>query len=117
MERTPNARFWVYVNGGPVKLTLRPGQSLEHVTGGPTEEGWQSSATRWTHDAECGVVAREWAEDGRDCDGRSGSSGEDYAPYAALLTGYHDEADGVTYPVWTETEERCYDLTAEAAGY
>jgi hypothetical protein len=35
-----NIRFWAYVNGCYVKITLRYGDALPHYEGGATEEGY-----------------------------------------------------------------------------
>ena len=45
--RTPNARFWQWINGGPVKITLRPGQTITHYVGGSTDEGYERTWHKW----------------------------------------------------------------------
>lgn len=131
-----NARFWVYVNGGPVKLTLKPGQSLTHETGGPCDEGWSHEITEWTHetidyaDSETPVVTRNWSTESQDCDGRHGSSGTDSCwlgelrrgsePYYTALESWEDPTtwDGVIWPDWTEVRHNgVYDQFAQMAGY
>ena len=52
----PNARFWVFKHTGPVKLTLRPGQTLHHYHGERTEEGWTSTAESWFYPRHGGPV-------------------------------------------------------------
>ena len=47
-----NARFWVYsgnAEGGWVKLTLKPGQTLTHASGGPCDEGYSYREDSWHH--------------------------------------------------------------------
>ena len=41
-RREREARFWVYVNGGPVKLTLYPGQRLRWGRASSHDEGWSA---------------------------------------------------------------------------
>jgi len=106
-----NCRFWAYVNGGPVKITLKPGQRLEHSEGGPTDEGWHCDSTAWEYPADEAAVYREWCSDGRDCDGRLTHSGEDRCPLDQLDAGnvpYVTDEDnhatwwGVIWPDWQE---------------
>lgn len=128
-----NARFWTYVNGGPVKLTLKPGQSLTHETGGPTDEGWYHDITDWTYETDDDgkpIVTRNWSTDGQDCDGRHGNGGCEECPLAELLTGnepYYTDLeswedpttwDGVIWPAWREVSiGPVYDQFAQLAGY
>ena len=62
------ARFWTYHNGSYVKLSIRPGKSLNHHEGGRTDEGWSSYGQIWRHEGE--VVTWGQYSDGCDCDGR-----------------------------------------------
>ena len=122
-----NARFWVYVNDGPVKLTLRPGQSLEHSEGGPCEEGYSYEYTKWEYADDEPVVYREWATDSRDCDGRHGNGGEQVCHVDRLLEGGtpgmmegDDEETwaGVVWPDWQKHRDHSvYDQYAQMAGY
>lgn len=130
MSMRTNARFWVYVNGGPVKITLRPGQQLSWSCGGPTDEGWSRESETWGYDCEdhVGEVFRQWCHDGRDCDGRLTREGEDVCDLADLRRewpgGLDDmsqaERDGwrdVRWPAWRKAKSCQYDEYAEAAGY
>lgn len=65
---TRNARFWEWINGGWVKITLRPGQSLSWYRRIRHEEGWSSEGIVWEHEID--FVSRHATYDGRDCDGR-----------------------------------------------
>lgn len=107
-----NARFWTYVHGDLVKLTLRPGQTLEHSEGGPTEEGYHWLWIEWTlhHDH----VTRFTREDSRDCDGRV--TDEEHAECALDQLSAH-EFEGTRFPQWERSHERHRDYNAEAAGY
>ena len=127
-----NARFWAYVNGGPVKITLRPGQSLEHCEGGATDEGFHVEHVKWEYPDDEPIVYRIWCSDGRDCDGRLTHSGEDVCPVERLMKGNYpyvtdgelgdpmirNTYDGVRWPDWQEHKDRgVYDEYAVAAGY
>lgn len=117
-----NARFWVYTDAGPVKLTLRPGQSLTHYVGGATDEGWSSFSSTWSHEGD--HVRREWCDDGRDCDGRLTRGGTDACPIGELAAGmpiYWPENEelfeGIHVPAWGEPDRWQRDEQAELAGY
>ena len=121
-----NARFWAYVNGGPVKITLRPGQRLEHTEGGPTDEGWSRDSTAWEYATDEPVVYREWCFDGSDCDGRMTRSGVDCCHiddlmFAEPCINGRDDAEtwaGVLWPDWAKRQDHgVYDQFAQAAGY
>ena len=110
-----NARFWHFGPCGPVKLTLRPGQSLTHSTGGRTDEGWSQSSTRWTHEGE--TVHLEWCDDGSDCDGRLTRTGENRCALDRLHNGNVCPEFGIVYPDWQEARVSVRDYSAEDAGY
>ena len=120
----PNARFWAFLNCGPVKLTLRPGQSLTWVTGGLTDEGFARESITWEWDGE--VLTRHWCEDGRDCDGRYSRTGSETCGGHWLMCGrepYTGDDDpvvweGVIWPAWQSNDDvAIYDEAAQAAGY
>ena len=114
---TPNARFWVYLNCGPVKLTLRPGECIHWNTGGPHEEGWSREARRWTHDGD--HVTEEMAEEGCDCDGRYSRHGTYHARLNDLRVNEPYDVDDpkVRYPDWERADSSQYDENAELANY
>lgn len=112
-----NARFWEFHNGAPVKLTIRPGQTLSHYQGGPTDEGWSSEATTWELDKAGKLLRRESTTDGADCDGRL-SSGYDaiaLADPAEFMPLYYSPE--LSRPDWRDAGGWQRDHTAEAAGY
>lgn len=74
IETMKNARFWAWINGDWVKITLRPGQTLEWTTFGRHEEGWHLSAHIWEFDAIDQIVTESHYTDGTDCDGRTQTS-------------------------------------------
>ena len=114
-----NARFWVWENGAPVKLTLRPGQSLAWASGGPTDEGWHRDETRWFYPADEPFVYRAWCSDGADCDGRLTRAGEDRCYLPALRHPHHTDPDdpSICYPRWEELSASQRDQFAEMMGY
>lgn len=98
-------RFREWINGGHVFMTLAPGQTRYHTSGGQTEEGYSYSAMAWSYDGA--VLSCECTTDARDCDGR--------------LTAYNDyqatELDENRQPVWERVDSSQRDYTAEAMGY
>lgn len=130
MNKTRNARFWAYVNGSAVKLTLRPGQTLRWYRGWTHEEGWSSELLEWEYDADDAEVVRQVVTDGRDCDGRLTRVQTDYCPVGQLTGGNYPSVTGlglsameiaawneVVWPNWQEASRCQRDEFAEAAGY
>lgn len=134
-----NARFWHWHRDGWVKLTLRPGQTIEHRMGGSTDEGWSHTSHRWT-------LAHDWAEfpvpvvrcealtESCDCDGRLDQGGCWVCPLDELQArdmadpeeaGYWQGGELVTDPInqgilaprWHREESWQRDYAAEAMGY
>jgi hypothetical protein len=116
-----NLRFWAYVNGDWVKLTLRYGDTLYHYEGGATEEGYDHTETYWTHEGD--HVLREYHRDARDCDGRICYQGDCHALATELRENvphyWDDETPDprVRFPEWREGMSQRRDYQAEAAGY
>ena len=108
-----NYKFWVYVNGSPVRLTLKPGQTVHHSSGGPDSEGWFRESVIYKH-AGSGVYFESFVE-GRDCDGYSSRWSDGFCPGEGLTSGA--AMDGVVYPRWDDVTMECRDEYAEAAGY
>lgn len=124
IDPTRNARFWVWGPDGWVKLTLKPGQSLTHKSGGPHEEGWSYTDITWQHQGT--YLATDQVTNSRDCDGRLDRYWE---ATATKLEPYYDHHDPKTNeyqqsgtlvgdrPVWEEESASQRDHTAEAMGY
>jgi hypothetical protein len=119
----PNARFWVYLDG-PVKLTLRPGETLRWSQARLCDEGWTRSLETWIYDTEDepGLVTRQWLQQGRDCDGTLEHGGEDVCDATNLLARppYPEDEplmEGVRWPAWRDANRWQRDHSAEAAGY
>lgn len=117
-DKPPNARFWTYERGGWVKLTLRPGQSLQLYTGGPCDEGCHFESVKWTHEGD--RVTCEYHTWGKDCDGR-----HEYHSLRACKIGelkgmdHTDPESGqrLALPMWERADESQRDCSAKAMGY
>ena len=120
-----NARFWTYENGGWVKITLKPKQSLSFSHYSRDDEGHSYSNNTLTHTGK--YVCNEWEQGGRDCDGRTSSSGVSVANLNELRAndtwrGEGEDIDEKGQPIRTPKWERakktrCYDENAENANY
>ncbi len=127
------ARFWEYLNGGWVKLSLREGDTIAHHEGGAHEEGYSVTFLTYEYDGE--TVTREAHTDSRDCDGRTSettivecdvSKLATRAPYVdpgfvPTMRAPYDETYqpclGAMFPTWERVKSRQRDYNAEAAGY
>lgn len=78
------ARFWTWENGGWVKITLAPGQSLKWSKFSRDEEGWSSEAVRWSHEGTHVVCENRYS--GKDCDGTISRGGSQTCPLSRLAT-------------------------------
>lgn len=130
-QNPPNARFWAWHRGSWVKITLRPGQSLHCFYSSRDEEGWSSELEEWNHEGD--IIVRNWANDGRDCDGRLSHSGRDKCLLVNLrrIQAYHDPTAGATgrlawldergrriyRPDWQKVSRMQRDYASEAMGY
>ena len=123
-----NVRFWIHcpgnVDGGFVKITLHPDESLSWWSGGPTEEGWSSTVISWCYDAHLGIVTQDISRDGSDCDGRLSSGKVWICPIADLAVEQPNDycldnynCLGVMLPAWMEENAWQRDYAAEAMGY
>lgn len=118
MERfTRNVRWWDWVNGGYVKLTLRPGQTLRHHQSWDTDEGWASESNEWHYCDESGKVFNNNCTDGRDCDGRLTRSCSSFFAVGLERCGNAADEDGIRYPMWERLRASQRDYAAEAMGY
>lgn len=114
---TPNwprrIKFLVWTHTGPVTLKLVEGGSLEHVSGGPTDEGYSYSRRVWLRTRNS--ILMEVTTDARDCDGRA-TTCDQYACPLDRLGARYDE-DGHRYPDWVNINGSQRDYSAEAMGY
>ena len=124
-------RFWVYWNGGPIKLTLTAENTeSNNISFGrveKTDEGWDSEARfYWVEESlgEYGIgvyVHSTIHTDGRDWDGRLSQTYSSSCPTHRLQSRYPDpectELYGILWPEWKETARKQRDYSAEAANY
>jgi len=109
-----NARFWVYINGAHVKLTLEPGQSLTHTGGGDCDEGYSWDMDTWTHSGT--EVVHDYTTESRDCDGRYSRAGASVAPIGSLAHRWNPYAK-MWQPAWDQQTYSQRDHSAEESGY
>jgi hypothetical protein len=100
-------KFRTFENGSDVTLKLRVGETLRHVSGGRTEEGYSYREEQWSFDGQ--TVRYEWSLDARDCDGRISDAGE------SEWNGC--ELNNYGYPDWQHVDSSHRDYSAEAANY
>jgi len=115
-----NCRFLTFTNGSDVKLTLKPGQTLEHCQHGPTDEGWFSDFESWSLSEDGDTLRRENISDGSDCDGRLTRCNTAYASTdpATFHTGYDPYKNRpAMFPYWRDGESEQRDQFAELMGY
>lgn len=112
---TRNARFWAYINGSFVKLTLKPNQELTWGHSEPTEEGFHAEGHEWEYDG-CNVYESIYT-DGRDCDGRLSSEGHYRWDMISIRPCFDQTRDDPSTPVWDRISASQRDYFAEAAGY
>jgi hypothetical protein len=113
-----NARFWVWHNGGWVKLTMRPGQSIVLTSGGLNDEGYSYSRERFTFNGLTVVV--EGVTHARDCDGRMDSYSEHYCgvdDLKAMEAEVDEYGERPARPHWELGSCFQRDEQAELAGY
>lgn len=119
-----NARFWVYLNGDWVKLTLRPGQFIEHREISTDEEGYSAEDDHvWRYaPGNCRglqpLVRYERHLRSRDCDGSYSGYEESACELHRLQTHHVPDEDYPPLPKWEPVGKPLYrDFTAERAGY
>ena len=123
-KKRQNIRFWVYHKGSYVKLTMRPDQRITTYHGGPTDEGYSFEEISYKYYEE-GVVTKDTASGGRDCDGEHRYYWEESCKVKNLqvLITYRSTYQTKKYqddpliPAWEKVNESQYDQFAEMAGY
>jgi len=108
---TNRVRFWVWIHGSWVRLTLEPGQCLEHHYQQTTDEGWVALSHSWIYDGE--LLRVVVCCDGRDCDGRLTTYRSLYADPESIgqRPSWHPA------PRWIEESMTVEDETAQAMNY
>jgi hypothetical protein len=119
----PNARFWEYVNGSYVKITLKPEQALTWKKFTRDEEGYSLETEGWRHDGAELTYGFRFV--GTDCDGRITRSGVfqcglndlhvDPAPKEYGFSWFRGRL--IHRPKFAKVSESQSDLYAELAGY
>jgi hypothetical protein len=112
-----NIRFWTWLNGGLVKLTLKPDERIVHYHRAPTEEGFHGEGHEFFYDAGGERLLNMMLTEGRDCDG--------YTSYSSIWECSFDqlkarpcECDGSVFiPNWKRIKASVYDQFAAMSGY
>lgn len=108
----PNVRFnfWLHRGwwggGNEVRITLHPGQTINHYSCRPADEG--SVHTLLSYDLD-GFLHVTIHKEGTDCDGRSSRT---VSAEANIIDCTEDGK-----PIWCTPSYSQRDYTAEAAGY
>ena len=113
-----------------MRLSLKVGDEMTLVSGGPTDEGWSRTEERFYIDR--GILVLDYYFDGCDCDGRMSGGSESYAQLDELATEperwiyrrqpsareCRDRVDRpVRFPSWRRLDTWQRDCQAEAAGF
>lgn len=127
------ARFWVWHDGGLVKLSIRPGECIQVGGGGPCDEGCHYWNKAW--ELEDGVLEERNYSYSRDCDGpleRHSEREADVHELVGTLAYYRNGWSENTGPVetmathngrmiytpnWRKVSSGQRDHYAEAMGY
>ncbi len=123
-EAKPTARFWEWINGGWVKLSLRPGTHAEVYSSERHEEGHSWESQVWDYEGD-GTVEYCRNSGGTDCDGRHGNHDEYHCALDRLFAQEpyqpNPGEDWATppsgQPAWGRGNCTQYDHNAELAGY
>lgn len=115
LAQLQNLRFWEFMNGGWVRITLRPGQRLTWRKSSYDEEGYSHFSESWEHEGD--RIVNQWGEDCSDCDGRLTRGGEMAcsAESVAAIPAYGEPT--LLRPDWKKITSGQRDYAAEAAGY
>ena len=121
----PNARFWEYVNGDWVKITLKFGQTLCWQKFQYVDEGWDAWQCTWEHMGN--EVSYRSVHSGLDCDGRHDRYWDGECDLLELKVRelpapfYGDDRSefekSLRLPFWQESHCSQRDHFAEAMGY
>ena len=120
---TNTARFWIYVNNDYVKISLKPGQTLNWYTKEATDEGWSGEGLSFEYDADLVLVLRESVTEGRDCDGRIQYFDKAQCAIEDLQNGndtfdmFEEHGHIVQFPCWERVTSEVCDEQAQKAGY
>jgi hypothetical protein len=114
-----NARFWIFINSSPVKLTIAPHETLRHARGGPTDDGYSFTAHEWSWQPDEGAVYERVSTKARDCGGPIEHYNEAIIKSGDFMdhrSEYIDDPE-VMFPKYQDYSSWQRDYYAEAAGY
>ena len=106
-------RFWTFVNGSPVKISVKPNKFCSWYKYERTEEGFSTTSISWEWREN--AVEQNTAIRARDCDGPV--TFEDRYLLTADRVKAGNLYEGIRYPEWKKMCECQQDLYAERAGY
>lgn len=122
------ARFWTYVNGGWVKLSLRDDQELHWDRYERADEGWGGEERTWCRYGD--TVTEIITHAGTDCDGYLSRTDRYACPVTSLAAVPPETvvvwAEGKLVPLgeslparpeWERVDSVQRDLYAESMGY
>lgn len=110
------ARLWLYINNDFVKVTLKPGQTINWYESHPTEEGYHFTQIAVEYDGE-DVYLTE-VDGGRDCDGQLEHTYKMGCSLANLRADPIDiKMETIPRPKWEHEPTRVYDQYAQLANY
>jgi hypothetical protein len=127
-----NVRFWEWINGSWVKITLPHGKEVLHGKSWDNGEGWSYERNAWSYSD--GYIYCEWESGGSDCDGPISHNGATICKLdeIAFEPVYHDaprrfspgpvewEFNGkhIMKPNWKKYRAtRVHDVYAQQMGY
>jgi hypothetical protein len=102
-EEPREARFWVFINGSPVRLKLKKNKTYYWGQCKSTDEGYHIRSESYYFDGE--KVTSEVIDEGKDCDGRLIHGGRYNFDYLLYYSGSGVFSEGRLYPDWTAIEE------------
>ena len=108
------ARFWIYWNGGIVRIALRRGETVSLFAAHKHEEGF--SSTEETYRLSGDSVSREIYTNSRDCDGPHSEHVREVCRLDRLAEVYNEYVR-ISYPAWETKRARQRDDYAERMGY
>jgi hypothetical protein len=95
------ARFWIYRNGGFVRLKLKLGQFVNFYRKTYDDEGWSQTYESYYFDPRTQCVWSHVFSDGRDCDGYICTCDSFWVCSMVNLKSQHLDS-GILGPLWEE---------------
>jgi hypothetical protein len=107
--------FYHWLQGDYKKITLIPGGSEEHRTGGRNEEGYSYTSYQFEHEGD--LIRLQIASQAQDCDGRLDTYSEFTCSLDKLAARPASGGYDLMLPEWEKVDSHQRDYAAEAAGY